>query len=130
MKKAIIIVGIIWGIMSLIAAGILIVVGAMSLGVIDQAAQELIKTQEGQGLTLDEARLLLLATAYMLIGFGSYFFANAVISFVLAGCAKMQSKVGGIVLGIVGIVLGSVPAGILTLVDSVKNRQRPVEPAQ
>ena len=118
MKKAILITGIIWGILCIIGALIMLPLGAVATT--PEFVQELVKT--GQ-VTEAEAKAVALATAGVLFGIGGWLLVGGIFSFVLAGIRnKGFSKGAGIALGIIGIVVGAELPAIFMIVDSAVNR--------
>lgn len=118
MKKAILITGIIWGILCVIGALIMLPLGAAATT--PEFVQELMKA--GQ-VTEAEAKAVALVTAEILFSIGAWLLVGGVFSFVLAGIRnKGFSKGAGIALGIIGIVVGAELPGIFMIVDSAVNR--------
>lgn len=112
---------IIWAVLSLIVAIIMIVMGSsLSMGK-EEAAQVLIDTMH---YTHEQAILSVENTIAVLLAFGFVSIATVVYSIILAVFVSNEKigKIPGIVMGSVGIVLGSVLPGILFIVDSVQSR--------
>ena len=118
MKKAILISGIIWGVLAVITGIIFLAVSPVfgSKEVID----EVIKNNPDITREAAEAAAAVLVTTFAVIG--GELLAGGVFSFVLAGVRNKGGKGAGIALGIVGIVLGAILPGIFTLIDAIKNR--------
>ena len=112
---------IIWAVLSLIVAIIMIVMGSsLSMGK-EEAAQVLIDTMHD---THEQAILSVENTIAVLLAFGFVSIATVVYSIILAVFVSNEKigKIPSIVMGSVGIVLGSVLPGILFIVDSVQTR--------
>jgi len=125
MKKAILISGIIWAVASIVLAIVFVSMGGLSLSVMETAeGQQVIQEYATQNkVTVEAAKAALIVGATALVVVGIWLFVAAAYSFVLVGLRnKATGKAGGIVLGVVGIVLGAELPGILTLIDSAKNR--------
>ena len=125
MKKAILISGIIWDVASIVLAIVFVSMGGLSLSVMETAeGQQAIQEYATQNkVTVEAAKAALIVGATALVVVGIWLFVAAAYSFVLVGLRnKATGKAGGIVLGVVGIVLGAELPGILTLIDSAKNR--------
>ena len=125
MKKAILISGIIWAVASIVLAIVFVSMGGLSLSVMETAeGQQAIQEYATQNkVTVEAAKAALIVGATALVVVGIWLFVAAAYSFVLVGLRnKATGKAGGIVLGVVGIVLGAELPGILTLIDSAKNR--------
>ena len=109
MKKAILIVGIIWIVLSLVIAVVEITYG---IGQITNLSSNSVDWKP------DYAR----GTANIIIG--AIYVVAAVLSFVtILKRNSNMSKKAGIALGVVSIVFGATVPGILFIVDSAKTRQ-------
>lgn len=125
MKKAILISGIIWAVVSIVLAIVFVSMGGLSLSAMETAeGQQVIQDFATQNkVTVEAAKAALTVSATALVVVGIWLFVAAAYSFVLVGLRnKATGKAGGIALGVVGIVLGAELPGILTLIDSAKNR--------
>lgn len=125
MKKAILISGIIWAVISIVLAIVFVSMGGLSLSAMETAeGQQVIQDFATQNkVTVEAAKAALTVSATALVVAGIWLFVAAAYSFVLVGLRnKTTGKAGGIALGVVGIVLGAELPGILTLIDSAKNR--------
>lgn len=118
MKKAILISGIIWGVVCIILALIFIPIGAAATR--PEVIQELING----GMTPEKANAAAQATQYLMITAGIWLLVAAVFSFVLLGVRNRNfGKGAGIALGIIGIVFGAELPGIFFIIDSARSRQ-------
>ena len=118
MKKAILISGIIWGILLALTAIILFAVGANATN--PEVVQEIANMQH---ITVAEAEKLAKDAQLVLIVSGAVLSVATVFSFVLVGLRNSTMHKGlGITFGIIGIVIGAQLPGIFFIIDSARNR--------
>lgn len=130
MKKAILISGIIWAVVSIVLAIVFVLMGGLSLAKLSLSNTGSVSIDQCEYDPMRDDFIcpqgennFLIVSATALVVVGIWLFVAAAYSFVLVGLRnKATGKAGGIVLGIVGIVLGAELPGILTLIDSAKNR--------
>ena len=129
MKDATKTISIIWGVLATIVFIALLVIATTLTGNNQATLEELIS----QGMSEDDAKVAIAATAAIIFVFAFIGLASAVYSVVLATLVnnKKINRTVGIILGAAAIVLGSVLPGVLYIVDSVLNRDmngaKPIE---
>ena len=118
MKKAILISGIIWGILLALIAVLLFALAANATN--PQIVQEIANTQH---VTVAEAEKLAKDAQLVLIVAGAVWVVATIFSFVLVGLRNSTMPKGlGITFGIIGIVLGATLPGIFFIIDSARSR--------
>ena len=129
MKDATKTISIIWGVLATIVFIALLVIATTLTGNNQATLEELIS----QGMSEDDAKVAIAATAAIIFVFAFIGLASAVYSVILATLVnnKKINRTVGIILGAAAIVLGSVLPGVLYIVDSVLNRDmngaKPIE---
>ena len=115
MKKAILISGIIWGVVSLLTGLICLISGVMANN------PDVIAQMQAQDATITLEQIK--AAASTLVTFGVICLIGGVFSFVLVGLRNSSiGKGAGIAIGIIGIVLEATLPGIFFIIDSAKTR--------
>jgi|GEM_PF-903583 len=120
MKKAILISGIIWGILLALAATVILF---FALGTAMTSSSVVHQFADTQHVTVAEAEKLLKDAQLVLIVTGAILVVATIFSFVLAGLRNSTMPKGlGITFGIIGIVLGAELPGIFFIIDSARSR--------
>ena len=122
MKKAVLITGVIWAVLTFLCALVFMILGLVFISAAPEVAQTLVI--EGEELTPEQILALVYGIAGVFVFFAVYFIIGGVFSIVLVvNRANEKIKKGaGIALGIVAFVLGAELPGVFFVIDSAMHR--------